>query len=117
MERGRSARSVPKKAKELGWYGVRCFFRWPDYNCYEERITVWRAMSFDEAIAKAEREARRYASEGSSFVYLDIAQAYHMVDRLKEGAEVFSLLRESDLGADAYIDRYFMTGAEREGAS
>lgn len=96
---------------------MRCFFHWPHYQCYEERITVWMAGSFEEAIAKAEREANRYASKGSGFVYLDIAQAYRMVDRPKEGAEVYSLLRESYLQADEYIDRYFMTGSEREGVS
>ena len=110
-------RPLPAPAKQVGWYGVRCFFHWTDYDCYEERVTVWKATSFDEAIEKAEREAARYASEGSGFVYLEIAQAYHMVDRLREGAEVYSLLRESNLEPDEYIDRFFMTGSEREGTS
>jgi hypothetical protein len=29
------------------------------------------------------------------------------------GAEVFSLIRDSDLGAEDYITRYFDTGTER----
>jgi len=30
------------------------------------------------------------------------------------GAEVFSLLRESDLEPDAYLDAFFDTGTERQ---
>ena len=53
-----------------GWFAVRCLFRcgWPpadaadDSNRYEERITLWRAGSLDEAVAKAEAEAHVYGA-------------------------------------------------------
>ncbi|WP_034519788.1 DUF4288 domain-containing protein [Actinomadura rifamycini] len=100
-----------------GWYGVRCVFRWrhQDDALYEENVTVWRAASFDEAIAKAEAQAREYA-EGADGRYLDFAQAYYIgaEDALAEGAEVFSLMRASDLGAGDYLTRYFDTGRERQ---
>lgn len=51
----------------LSWYGVRCVYRYPNEDTdtsavgqardiFEERVTVWRAASFDDAIAKAEEE-------------------------------------------------------------
>ncbi len=64
-------RAVDPIMASSGWFAVRCVFRkgWPEpapndppgHN-YEERITLWRAGSADEAIAKAEAEARNYAS-------------------------------------------------------
>ncbi|WP_067830543.1 hypothetical protein [Actinomadura kijaniata] len=100
-----------------GWYGVRCVFRWPreDGRLYEENVTVWRAASFDEAIARAEAEARDYATACDGR-YLELAQAYFIGgdESIIEGAEVFSLVRGSDLAADDYVTRYFDTGEERQ---
>lgn len=100
-------------------------FRWREPGrqvdrLYEERITVWRAHDFDEAIAKAEAEAANYISlseELGARKYLGLAQAYR-VGRdvaLEEGVEVFSLLRRSPLKRRAYLDRFFTTGAELQG--
>jgi hypothetical protein len=49
------------------WFAVRCIFaigRGDDdeVHTYEERITLWRASHFDEAIALAEAEATEYAT-------------------------------------------------------
>jgi hypothetical protein len=83
-------------------------------NLYEERITVWRAASFDEAVELAEREAREYA-KGAETEYMELAQAFHVFPgRLTSGAEVFSLLRESNYSPGEYLDRYFDTGDERQ---
>ena len=89
---------------------------------YEERITVWRARDFEEAIAKAEAEAADYVSLGGdpgASTYLGFAQAYLVGDdvTLEEGVEVFSLLRRSPLKRRAYLDRFFATGSELEGVS
>ncbi|MDZ4827034.1 MAG: hypothetical protein SGJ13_11310 [Actinomycetota bacterium] len=75
------------------WYAVRCVFR--DANgtaTYEERITLWRAGSFDEAITRAESEAEEYAGIVNS-TYLGPAQAFHLAvgDVIEDGDEVFSL--------------------------
>ncbi|WP_131737431.1 hypothetical protein [Actinomadura roseirufa] len=98
-----------------GWYGVRCVFRWlnEDERLYEEKVTVWRASSFQEAIAKAESEAREYA-KATHGQYLDFAQAYFIGagGPISEGSEVFSLMRTSALDPGEYLTRYFDTGRE-----
>ena len=106
-----------------GWFAVRCLYRmgWPpadasfDGNRYEERITLWRANSSDEAIAKAEAEAEAYAAviEEAPSEYLGLGQSYALADSATEdGAEVFSLIRDSNLDAERYIDTFFETGDE-----
>ena len=87
------------------WYSVRCVFR--DDDVYEERITLWRAGGYDEAIARAEDEARRLPSE-----YLGLAQAFWLFDEPADGREVFSMLRQSTLCPSEYVSRYFDTGDE-----
>ena len=50
-------------------------------------------------------------------VFVDFTQAYEMADDPREqGAEVFSLIRDSNLPAAEYIDSFFATGEEYEGA-
>jgi len=97
---------------------VRCIFAcgWPPEEdaSFEERVTLWRATSPDEAIRRAEDEAREYAStiEEAPGTYLGLAQAYRLVDQPGDGAEVFSLIRRSELPADDYLDAFFDTGDE-----
>ena len=105
----------------LGWYAVRCIFAvgWPPEaagKTYEERITLWQARSIDEAIERAETEASEYASEieESPSHYLGMAQAFQLVEPPADGAEVFSLLRDSQLGPDEYLTTYFDTGDEHQ---
>ena len=111
-----------------GWFAVRCVFRqgWPlladDGHAgsrYEERITLWRAANVDEAIEKAEREALDYAAaiDDAPDEYLGLAQAYALVDLPDDGAEVFSLIRDSTLEPDAYLDSFFDTGREHQDRS
>jgi hypothetical protein len=100
----------------LGWYGVRCVFRWcgRENQPYEERITLWRAASAAQAIELADREARDYARD-NRFEHLDFAQAFALSeDRITQGTEVFSLLRDSHLKPDSYLDNYFDTGGEHQ---
>lgn len=108
-------------ARTPGWYAVRCVFAvgWPPEavgNTYEERITLWHAESIDEAIERAETEAGEYAEaiEESPHRYLGLAQAFHLSDVPADGAEVFSLMRQSNLEPDDYLTRYFDTGSERQ---
>lgn len=97
-----------------GWFGVRCIFQWPQRECYEERVTMWRAQSFEEAIRKAELEAAEYA-ETHRAAYLGLAQAFRIYDdHISEGSEVFSLLRPSELGVDDYLETFYDTGEERQ---
>ena len=107
---------------DLSWYSVRCVFAvgWPPEaagETYEERITLWRARSTEEAIERAEAEALEYAAgiEEGPDSYTGLAQCYRLGDEPGDGAEVFSLMRDSNLKPDAYLDRFFDTGAEHQG--
>jgi hypothetical protein len=95
------------------WFGVRCVFRSGEIPAYEERITVWQAADFDAAVAMAEEEAEAYAADTDQ-VFLGFAQAYVLPAPPGQGAEVFSLYRDSDLDPDDYLDRFFDTGDERD---
>jgi hypothetical protein len=99
-----------------GWFGVRCLFAHGRDEAsgtatYEERITIWPADDFEDAIRLAETEAGEYA-QAVEATYLGLAQVYLMADDLGPGAEVFSLIRESPLPPRAYIDAFFDTGTE-----
>ncbi|MEV0399966.1 hypothetical protein [Actinoallomurus sp. NPDC050550] len=98
-----------------GWFGVRCVFLDANNGIYEERVTLWRAAGFAEAIALAEAEALEYAAIFDNVRYLELAQAYSIGEEEPgHGSEVFSLMRDSDLGEEEYLDRFFVTGDERE---
>jgi hypothetical protein len=107
----RKHRSMPKKR----WFGVRVVHVWPEEDParYEERVTLWRAASFGDAISRAEEEAVDYATSVGA-QYLDFAQAYALDEdeTPSDGVEVFSLMRTSDLGPSEYLDRHFATGTE-----
>jgi hypothetical protein len=98
------------------WYGVRCVFGASRTSSYEERITLWRADSFESAVELAERDANEYA-QTCELEYLGLAQAYQIEgENLENGSEVFSLVRDSDLAPNVYISRFFDTGRERQGS-
>ena len=105
----------------VGWYAVRCVFSvgWPPEaagSTYEERITLWQAATADEAVSRAEAEARAYAAEieDAPSTYLGLTQSFELVDEPADGAEVFSLMRTSPLQPSAYLDACFDTGSERQ---
>ena len=79
-------------------------------DAYEERITVWEAQSHEDAIARAEAEAARYAWEGTE--PLDLYQSFELDAAPSDGAEVFSLIRRSELPPDSYLESFFATGSE-----
>jgi hypothetical protein len=86
-------------------------------HIYEERITLWQAASFDQAIERAEDEAKRYAAALRRTEYLSVAQTYHLATENQpgDGDEIFALLRDCALVPDEYIARFFATGDERQG--
>jgi hypothetical protein len=117
--------SVDPIVTTSGWFAVRCVFRsgWPEPSPddppghdYEERITLWRASSAEEAIAKAEAEAQDYAStiEEAPSEFLGLSQSYELFDNPEDGAEVFSLIRRSVLNPEDYLTAFFDTGDERQ---
>ncbi|MFN3988050.1 MAG: hypothetical protein ACK4KV_21385 [Rhodocyclaceae bacterium] len=85
-------------------------------HLYEERITAWNADSLEEAIDLAEEDAIEYAKGEAKA--LDVFQGYWLFDEIgliPQGAEVFSLLRESDLDETEYVATFFETGFEHQG--
>lgn len=110
--------AAPARSDELHWYSVRCVFVHGD-AMFEERITVWRAKDEDHAIQLAEREAAHYNEDISDSPnptrYIGLAQSFKLSDEPgAPGAEVFSLIRDSELSPDDYLNRYFDTGDEHE---
>jgi hypothetical protein len=102
-----------------GWFGVRCIFDHrrdnedPASRMYEERITIWQADDADAAIALAEADAEKYAST-LDLTFLGLTQSYEMFDEVGPSAEVFSLIRSSNLGYTDYLNRFFDTGRENQ---
>lgn len=97
----------------LDWYGVRTVYQWLESGAYEERVTLWKASSFEQAILLAEADAKEYQS--GKVKYLGFAQAYDtkMDDiPIESSFEAFSLLRESDLPPADYITKFFDSGRE-----
>lgn len=98
------------------WYGVRLIYQLTGAarKAYEERIIIIRADSEDAAIAQAEMNSQDYESETT--FYTGYAMAFNIVDEngpsLGSGVEVFSLIRESELDIDGYLDRFHDTGNE-----
>lgn len=104
-------------------YSVRSVIQWaprPGQRkrfVYEERITLWNAASLEAAIDDAEAETLAYSTK-EGFQSLELFQGYWLLDALKDfpqGTEVFSLLRESDLLPEAYLDAFFDVGEEHQG--
>src|SRR5213083_2048593 len=93
----------------MEWFAVRHVI--DNDGAFEERITLWRAASEDDAIARAQAEATQYAT---SFGWKALAmfQSYRLSTGPSDGGEVFSLIRRSELAADRYLDAFFDTGGE-----
>jgi len=90
------------------WYAVKSVFRTdvtavgaaaPRLSSFEERVVLFRATSFDEALHRAEEEAQRYAEENRwpnehgeevRTRYLDALDAFSLSDNLDDGAELYS---------------------------
>lgn len=101
------------------WFGAKCVFLHTEIeSCtgqvYEERVILVRAGSFDDALSRAEALAEQYAKDVGGCTYTGFVDVFHIYDEeIGDGAEVYSLMRTSDLGMDEYLDRFYDTGAER----
>jgi hypothetical protein len=102
------------ESSDSQWYSVRCIFQLDtddDEFAYEERLTLWKAQSSDEAIALAEAEAAEYVVAIDA-KYIKLAQSFQLFDPPGHSREVYSLTRESALPPDEYLDAFFATGRE-----
>lgn len=102
------------------WYAVKCLFHHKDLNNrngknnFEERILLVKAGDFDEAIEKAEIEAKEYCSDlGDEVEYMDFCNAYHIAENsIGDKTEIYSLITASELTADNYLKCNYETGGE-----
>jgi len=105
---------------ECSWYAVRCLFSHADRasegdaHLYEERTTLWRAHSFDEAFGLAEDEAASYAAH-EKCVFIQATDAFHLFqkDSIGHGSEIWSQVCESGMPAEAYIETFCATPRDR----
>ncbi len=101
------------------WFSVRCLFSHSsqadpdDGNLYEERITLWKSETWDEAYRLAKEEALKYARE-SGAEFIEATDSFHLFGKDQEsGAEVWSLMRGSQLDPENYRDSFLCTNRER----
>jgi hypothetical protein len=98
----------------MEWFAVRSIVHHVGLSVYEERITLWQALSLGAAIQEAEEEAIGYAEDVGA-VSTSFLQGYGPLERAPgNSTEVFSLMRESTLLPEDYISVFFGTGRERE---
>jgi hypothetical protein len=111
------ARYMVDQHGQHDWFCVRTVLKFSGshLNIYEERLTLWAVPDVEEAVETAEQEARGYADSISECTYVGLAQAYQLPESPGHGAEVFSLMRDSALEPDAYLNTFFDTGTERQG--
>ena len=105
---------------DVGWYSAKSVYRHQlvqdgvTKTVFEERVVLFHAANFDEAIAKAETEANRYCSDVENVVYLGFVSVYYLPeDTVDEGTEIYSLMRDSDLSDTEYLTRFHDEGHER----
>jgi hypothetical protein len=97
----------------MPWFAVRNIFA--DHrvtpSLYEERIILLVADDFEHAHQLADAQATLYCEQ---LGYSDTGHqdAFHLFEPPKSGVEVFSLSRESALGEQEYVAKFFDTGAE-----
>ena len=98
---------------EWSWYSVKTLYRTialgnpkatdkyydPESTMVEERVVLFRARSFREAIQKAEKDAKKYAGETNycnpygqkvKQRYLGMCDAFIIYDEPRAGVEVYS---------------------------
>lgn len=107
----------------MEWYAVKGIFRWymkdtGETARFEDRVTLFKATSFDEAIEMAKKEAIEYCEEYPTANYLieslGIWETFSLqTEVIEQGEEVFSQLFHSYLDAKDYIQKYYPKSEER----
>jgi hypothetical protein len=99
-----------RRRRATNWYSVRSVYHHDDQ--FEERLTLWEADGFRDALNRGEEEARGYAaSVGSEAIFVHVCP---LGDGFapNDGSEVFSLMRRSGLSSSEYLDVLIDTGTE-----
>jgi len=86
-------------------------------SLYEERVVLFLAHSFDEAIAKAEAEAAAYSAMNNA-TYLGYVDCHELAaDAIGHRVEIYSLMRTSGLAGSDFVDHSFDDGTQRSGGT
>lgn len=109
-----------QRIDDVGWYSAKTVYRHRlvqdgvTKTVFEERVVLFHASNFDEAIAKAEAEANAYCSDVEIAVYLGLIDVYYLPEEaVGEGTEIYSLMRDSDLSDSEYVAHFHDGGYER----
>ena len=97
------------------WYSAKTIYKHHSVEdgkataVFEERVVLFRATSFDEALAKGEVEAKRYAAADSQHCkMLDHFVAFNIHDEgLRDGDEVWSCIRDLDTTDEDFLRRVY----------
>jgi hypothetical protein len=105
---------IPADDPDAAWFAVRQLFLHSG-SMYEEQVTLWRAPTFEEAERRARLGAEEHARDVEAEL-LPLAQIYRLAEFPADEAEVFSLIRSSELKPADYLSTFFSTGAEHQGS-
>lgn len=101
-------------AKE--WYSVKGLFRWymkvdGSTDQFEERVVLFEAESFAEALDLAEAEAKSYCQpdEQANFCIEPVGwwRAYWIGETPASGVAVFSRGAKTSLSSKSFVQRYY----------
>jgi len=105
------------------WFAVKGLFRWyfretGDTGRVEERVVLFRAENFDQAIEFAEREAESYCADDPKANFqietLGWWNAYQIgEEQIGHGTEVYSRLADTSLSGESFIRRYYPKSQDR----
>ena len=102
------------------WFSAKCIFRHlrtdgdVEKTFYEERFALIQAENFDAAVIAAEQDAEAYSADIENCRFLGFTDIFQLGSKaIGHRTEFYSLLRESDLGENEYLDRFYDTGMER----
>ena len=103
-----------------GWYSAKTVYRHhlaqdgKMKTVFEERIVLFHAANFEDAIEKAEAEANDYCTAVENVVYLGFVSIYYLPEEtVGDRTEIYSLMRNSDLSDTEYLARFHDDGHER----
>jgi hypothetical protein len=109
-----------ERIDNIGWYSAKTVYRHKlaqdgeEKTVFEERVVLFHATTFDEAIAKAEAEVHGYCLGNGNAVYRGFARVYWLPDEsVGDGCEIYSLMRDSSLSDQEYLARFHDDGHER----
>jgi len=75
---------------------------------YEERIVLVKSNNLQNAIKKAEKEAKRYIKDLDGCKYTGYWEAWHLYDnKIGYLTEIYSAMRRSNLTPKKYITKYY----------